>query len=162
MAHQTSGLRWIWRQCNTPIRYTYVTVAKRYPVPWRSISRQGSGIPGRSVPALFATDRTDRKTYIARGWKVTDPQAASSTPRFAWRHATPTTSPTKTSRYGSSSRTSRTTYPGYRAPLTMIREAVSEGRRFARVRIVSVPLTDYSRFGVWCSQFTNGAGEDIR
>lgn len=46
--------------------------------------------------------------------------------------------------------------------LTMIREAVSAGRRFARVRVVSVPLTDYSRFGVWCSQFTNGAGEDIR
>lgn len=28
--------------------------------------------------------------------------------------------------------------------------------------MVSVPLTDYSRFGVWCAQFTNGAGEDIR
>jgi hypothetical protein len=25
-------------------------------------------------PALFATDRIDRKTYIAQGWKVTDPQ----------------------------------------------------------------------------------------
>jgi len=25
-------------------------------------------------PTLFATDRTDRKTYIAQGWKVTDPQ----------------------------------------------------------------------------------------
>ncbi|MGQ0777914.1 MAG: DUF6879 family protein [Pseudonocardiales bacterium] len=46
--------------------------------------------------------------------------------------------------------------------LTMIREATAEGRRFARVRVVSMPLTDYSRFGVWCAQFTNGAGEDIR
>jgi hypothetical protein len=26
-------------------------------------------------PALFATDRTDRKTYIAQGWKVSDTQA---------------------------------------------------------------------------------------
>jgi len=26
-------------------------------------------------PTLFATDRTDRKTYIAQGWKVSDPQA---------------------------------------------------------------------------------------
>ncbi|WP_433228779.1 hypothetical protein [Actinomadura formosensis] len=26
-------------------------------------------------PTLFATDRTDRITYIAQGWKVTDPQA---------------------------------------------------------------------------------------
>lgn len=26
-------------------------------------------------PTLFATDRTDRMTYIARGWIVTDPQA---------------------------------------------------------------------------------------
>lgn len=25
-------------------------------------------------PTLFATDRTDRKTYIAQGWKVTDLQ----------------------------------------------------------------------------------------
>ena len=26
-------------------------------------------------PALFATDRTDRKTYIVQGWIVTDPVA---------------------------------------------------------------------------------------
>lgn len=45
---------------------------------------------------------------------------------------------------------------------TMIREATSEGRNFSRVRVVSMPLTDYSRFGVWCAQFTNDAGEDIR
>ena len=46
--------------------------------------------------------------------------------------------------------------------LTMIREATDKGRRFSRVRVVSLPLTDYSRFGIWCAQFTNGAGEDIR
>lgn len=46
--------------------------------------------------------------------------------------------------------------------LAMIREATKAGKRFARVRVVSVPLTDYSRFGIWCAQFTNGAGEDIR
>jgi hypothetical protein len=46
--------------------------------------------------------------------------------------------------------------------LTMIREATAEGRRFGRVRVVTMPLTGYSRFGVWCAQFTNGAGEDIR
>ncbi|OLS97836.1 hypothetical protein BJF90_42125 [Pseudonocardia sp. CNS-004] len=26
-------------------------------------------------PTLYATDRTDRVTYIAQGWKVTDAQA---------------------------------------------------------------------------------------
>jgi hypothetical protein len=26
-------------------------------------------------PTLFVTDRTDRRTYIAQGWKVADPQA---------------------------------------------------------------------------------------
>jgi hypothetical protein len=46
--------------------------------------------------------------------------------------------------------------------LDMLREATAAGRRFSRVRIVSLPVTDYSRFGVWCAQFTNGAGEDIR
>lgn len=25
-------------------------------------------------PTMFATDRTDRVTYIAQGWKVTDPE----------------------------------------------------------------------------------------
>jgi hypothetical protein len=25
-------------------------------------------------PTLFVTDRTDRRTFIAQGWKVTDPQ----------------------------------------------------------------------------------------
>lgn len=46
--------------------------------------------------------------------------------------------------------------------LSAVREATNEGRRFSRVRVVSVPLTDYSRFGVWASQFTTAAGEDIR
>lgn len=45
---------------------------------------------------------------------------------------------------------------------SMIREATAEGRRFSRVRVVSLPLTDYSRFGLWASSFTNAAGEDIR
>ena len=44
----------------------------------------------------------------------------------------------------------------------MIRDATASGRRFARVRVVSLPLNDYSRFGAWCAQFTNAAGEDIR
>jgi hypothetical protein len=46
--------------------------------------------------------------------------------------------------------------------LAMIRDATAAGKRFSRVRVVSLPLTDYSKFGVWCAQFTNGAGEDIR
>nr|WP_246257090.1 DUF6879 family protein [Amycolatopsis anabasis] len=46
--------------------------------------------------------------------------------------------------------------------LTMIREATEKGRRFSRVRVVSTPLTDYSRFGLFCAKYTNAAGEDIR
>jgi hypothetical protein len=46
--------------------------------------------------------------------------------------------------------------------LDMLRDAGAAGQRFARVRVVTLPLTDYSRFGVWCAQFTNEAGEDIR
>ncbi len=44
----------------------------------------------------------------------------------------------------------------------MIREATSEGRRFARVRVVTMPLTDYNRFGYAVAQHNNAAGEDIR
>ncbi|TCO60565.1 hypothetical protein EV192_103140 [Actinocrispum wychmicini] len=50
----------------------------------------------------------------------------------------------------------------FRNWLSMIKQASGEGRRFSRVRIVSVPLTDYSRFGIYCSTYTNAAGEDIR
>jgi len=46
--------------------------------------------------------------------------------------------------------------------LAMIRKAVAEGRRFSHVRVVTVPLTDYSRFGLWCSQHLDAAGESIR
>ncbi|HEX7659853.1 MAG TPA: hypothetical protein VF444_10250 [Pseudonocardiaceae bacterium] len=46
--------------------------------------------------------------------------------------------------------------------LQRVRDARTAGRTFARVRVVSVPLTDYSRFGLWASQFTVAAGEDIR
>lgn len=44
----------------------------------------------------------------------------------------------------------------------MIRQATAAGRRFSRVRVVSLPLTDYSRFGIFCSGYTTQAGEDIR
>jgi uncharacterized protein DUF6879 len=45
---------------------------------------------------------------------------------------------------------------------SMIRKATAEGRWFARVRIVSVPLSDYSRFGLWAARRMSEAGEDIR
>ncbi|RZT12901.1 hypothetical protein EV649_7270 [Kribbella sp. VKM Ac-2569] len=46
--------------------------------------------------------------------------------------------------------------------LDLVHDATAAGRRFARVRVVTIPLTDYSRFGLWCSEFTTEAGEDIR
>jgi hypothetical protein len=52
--------------------------------------------------------------------------------------------------------------PWMRSWLDMVRTASMHGRRFTRVRVVTMPLTDYSRFGVWCAGFTNAAGEDIR
>lgn len=40
----------------------------------RFLGKEPGSTEGDS-PTLFATDRTDRITYIAQGWKVTDPQA---------------------------------------------------------------------------------------
>lgn len=37
------------------------------------LGKDPESIEGES-PTLFATDRADRVTYIAQGWKVTDPQ----------------------------------------------------------------------------------------
>jgi hypothetical protein len=44
----------------------------------------------------------------------------------------------------------------------MVRAATAEGRLFSRVRVVSVPPSDYTRFGLWVGSYTREAGDDIR
>jgi hypothetical protein len=46
--------------------------------------------------------------------------------------------------------------------LSMVQEAERMGRRFARVRVVSVPLSDYSYWGYEVAEHNIRAGEDIR
>src|SRR5438270_10025339 len=46
--------------------------------------------------------------------------------------------------------------------LKMVRAATAEGRRFTRVRVVDLPLSDYNAFGLAVSARNNEAGEDIR
>lgn len=46
--------------------------------------------------------------------------------------------------------------------LEMIRESTDEGRKFTRVRLMREPPNDYMRFTLYCSQFNQTAGEDIR
>jgi hypothetical protein len=43
-----------------------------------------------------------------------------------------------------------------------VRNATTAGKRFMRVRAVSVPLSDYARFGLVGAEYNNEAGEDIR
>ncbi|ONI74772.1 hypothetical protein ALI144C_38880 [Actinosynnema sp. ALI-1.44] len=43
-----------------------------------------------------------------------------------------------------------------------VRTATEAGRRFMRVRVVDLPLSDYSRFGYVHARYNNDAGEDIR
>ena len=46
--------------------------------------------------------------------------------------------------------------------LANVRSASDEGRRFARVRALTDPLTDYLRFEMWAAPANAEAGEDIR
>jgi uncharacterized protein DUF6879 len=46
--------------------------------------------------------------------------------------------------------------------LAMVREATKEGRHFARVRVVGLPLSDYNRWSYIVAQQNIAAGEDIR
>lgn len=46
--------------------------------------------------------------------------------------------------------------------LRTIRARAAEGKLVRRVRVVSLPLSDYNRFGLWTAAFNNEAGEDIR
>jgi len=43
-----------------------------------------------------------------------------------------------------------------------VRAATAEGRQFARVRIVSEPWSDYTRYALWQAMQNIAAGEDIR
>lgn len=43
-----------------------------------------------------------------------------------------------------------------------IRKATAEGRRFERVRVVSIPPSDYTRYSLFTARRTIAAGEDIR
>lgn len=44
----------------------------------------------------------------------------------------------------------------------MVRDAARQGRRFMRVRVVSLPLSDYNHWGYVIAQHNIAAGEDIR
>ncbi|MBW8485959.1 hypothetical protein K1Y72_26525 [Actinomadura sp. PM05-2] len=44
----------------------------------------------------------------------------------------------------------------------MVRNAAGEGRTFRRVRIASLPPTDYSAYGLWFASRRIAAGEGIR
>jgi hypothetical protein len=46
--------------------------------------------------------------------------------------------------------------------LNMVRDAAVEGRTFSRVWVVSLPPTDYTRFGLWGARYTRESGDDIR
>ncbi|MFE7507485.1 DUF6879 family protein [Promicromonospora sp. NPDC057488] len=46
--------------------------------------------------------------------------------------------------------------------LASIRATTANGRAFHRVRVVSVPLSDYVRFSLGVARLANEAGEDIR
>jgi hypothetical protein len=45
--------------------------------------------------------------------------------------------------------------------LGMVRDAAALGKRFTRVRVVDLPLSDYNRFSLALSAHNNNAGEDI-
>lgn len=46
--------------------------------------------------------------------------------------------------------------------LSMVENAASVGRSFSRVRVVSLPLSDYNRWGYAVARHNIAAGEDIR
>jgi hypothetical protein len=46
--------------------------------------------------------------------------------------------------------------------LRMVGEAAVEGRRFSRVRVVDLPMSEYNRFEYALSEHNIAAGEDIR
>lgn len=68
-----------WARALLTLRMRYVTMARKFleysgvMMRARFLGKDPASNVGES-PTLFATDRTDRKTYIAQGWRVSDPQ----------------------------------------------------------------------------------------
>lgn len=46
--------------------------------------------------------------------------------------------------------------------LRMVQEATAEGRQYARVRVVDLPMSDWNRYSYALAQHNIAAGEDIR
>jgi hypothetical protein len=46
--------------------------------------------------------------------------------------------------------------------LALMSQHRQEGKRIERVRVVSRPYSDYTRYGLWLCQYNTQAGEDIR
>ncbi|SRR6266516_2199565 len=46
--------------------------------------------------------------------------------------------------------------------LVLMASLRAEGKRIERVRVVSQPFSDYTRYGLWLCQYNTRAGEDIR
>lgn len=46
--------------------------------------------------------------------------------------------------------------------LRMVQEAAAEGRQFARVRMVDLPMSDWTRYSYALAEHNIAAGEDIR
>jgi hypothetical protein len=46
--------------------------------------------------------------------------------------------------------------------LDHVRQGTAAGRRYARIRVVNVPLTESSLFAIYVARKTTDAGEDIR
>jgi hypothetical protein len=46
--------------------------------------------------------------------------------------------------------------------LRMVQEATAEGRQFSRVRVVELPMSDWTRYSYTLARHNIAAGEDIR
>jgi hypothetical protein len=56
----------------------------------------------------------------------------------------------------------RPSLAAYQPWMENIRAQTASGKRVERVRVVSQPWSDYTRFGLWACRSTVDAGEDIR
>ncbi|MGH3919018.1 MAG: DUF6879 family protein, partial [Pseudonocardiaceae bacterium] len=111
----------------------------------------GKATQGGGSPTLFATDRG---TYVVQGWKVAGRHDSVEIPQRLLAHLEQGTY--LGARLDDSGR-GGFTLSG--APLTD-GEALSQ--RIRRVRVVTVPHVDYTRWGLTVAEHNSAAGEDSR
>lgn len=131
----------------------------------------GKDTQGGGSPTLFDTDQTmhGKEVYVLQGWKITDPDTLAKldipdheTVAFHLELNDSYHVPEESGPFSLFLDGKPDDFAWHEPWLNIVREATRAGKRMTRVRVVTVPHSDYTRWGLTVAPLNIAAGEDIR